>query len=548
MGGAYGSKIVVTTRSNQVASVMGTVPPYILNGLPHKDCMSLFFKWAFVDGEEKKYPNLIKFGGEIVETSGGIPLAVRTLGSLLCTKTDESDWLFIKDNDIWRLEQREDDILPALKLSYDRLPSQLQRCFSYCSLFPKDYHFDSRYLVHFWMALGLVIPYGNEELEDAGLRYLKEFLSRCFFQDVEDFGFYFTFKMHDLVHDLAVSVAERECLVVKSETQNVDRRVRHFSFVDTHFYKDESPKLSSNTDSVRTIFFPREDYGFLTESFLKMCFSKYLRLLSLSSILHFALPDSIGTLKHLRYLDLSDNIFLTELPESICKLHSLQTLRLLGCSLLHGLPSNIKYMSSLRYLELTTAARDIPENGIECLKSLRYLCMDNCLNLLSLFDVQSLTALRTLCIQECGCLISLPCSMKKLTRLEKLVIQDCPKLNLKMELQEEDTYLNLQTFMLIDLPALEYLPQLILQGSATTLQYMRIEKCPSLKALPEWFQNLTSLQKLEIISCRRLSSLPEGIQYLAALREKKIQDSPALSERCRQDCLMTAHVSEIILD
>ncbi|XP_031277384.1 putative disease resistance protein RGA1 [Pistacia vera] len=317
------------------------------------------------------------------------------------------------------------------------------------------------------MALGLVIPYGNEELEDAGLRYLKEFLSRCFFQDVKDFSFYFTFKMHDLSHDLAVSVAERECLVVKSETQNVDRRVRHFSFVDTHFYKDESRKLA----------------------------------------------NSIGILKHLRYLDLSDNIFLTELSESICKLHSLQTLRLLRCSLLHGLPSNIKYMSSLRYLELTTAARYIPENGIECLKSLRYLCMDNCFNLLSLFDVQSLTALRTLCIQECGCLISLPHSMKKLTRLEKLVIQGCPKLNLKMELQEEDACLNLQTFMLIDLPALEYLPQLILQGSATTLQYMRIEKCPSLKALPEWFQNLTSLQKLEIISCRGLSSLPEGIQY-----------------------------------
>ena len=51
--GAKGNKIVVTTRGHSVASIMGTVPTYILEGLPHVDCLSVFLKWAFNEGQEK---------------------------------------------------------------------------------------------------------------------------------------------------------------------------------------------------------------------------------------------------------------------------------------------------------------------------------------------------------------------------------------------------------------------------------------------------------------------------------------------------------------
>ena len=43
-GGLEGSKIVVTTRSHLVASIVGTVPNYTLEGLSHDDCLSLFVK------------------------------------------------------------------------------------------------------------------------------------------------------------------------------------------------------------------------------------------------------------------------------------------------------------------------------------------------------------------------------------------------------------------------------------------------------------------------------------------------------------------------
>ncbi|MCI05899.1 disease resistance protein, partial [Trifolium medium] len=86
--GAPGSKIMATTRSNSIALMMGDVPSYVLQGLSPKDCFSLFVKWAFKEGAEKKNPNLVEIGIEIVKKCQGVPLAVRTLGSSLFSNFD----------------------------------------------------------------------------------------------------------------------------------------------------------------------------------------------------------------------------------------------------------------------------------------------------------------------------------------------------------------------------------------------------------------------------------------------------------------------------
>jgi hypothetical protein len=129
-GGAIGSKIIVTTRANSIASMMGDVPSYVLKGLSQENCLSLFVKWVFKEGEGEKYPNLVEIGKEIVKKCQGVPLAVRSLGSSLFSNFDVSKWEFVRDSEIWNLEQKQDDILPALKLSYDQLPSYLRCCFA----------------------------------------------------------------------------------------------------------------------------------------------------------------------------------------------------------------------------------------------------------------------------------------------------------------------------------------------------------------------------------------------------------------------------------
>ena len=92
--GGKGSKIMVTTRYSSVSSIMGTTPPHNLECLSEDKSWSLFFRCAFGDEElDEQFPKLKGFGWQIVRKCRGIPLALKTLGSLLSSKTDESEWI-----------------------------------------------------------------------------------------------------------------------------------------------------------------------------------------------------------------------------------------------------------------------------------------------------------------------------------------------------------------------------------------------------------------------------------------------------------------------
>ncbi|XP_031254342.1 putative disease resistance protein RGA3 [Pistacia vera] len=298
-----GSKIVVTTRSNQVAKVMGAVDMSVLEGLSQKDSMLLFKKSAaFTDGNNAD-KDLIEIGVEIVGKCGGNPFAVKILGTLLHQNREKSDWLLIKDDEGWNQEFM--GVLQfALPFSYAHLPSHLRRCLAYCSLFPKGYCFNSNYLICHWMAQGFLATHNeNEELEDVGLQYLKELSSRCFFQDVEYHGYFFTFQMHDFVHDLVLKVAKTECKVVDLRFQKNKENARHLSFLDIEYSGQVVPSISKK---LRTIIMQSILSEHVTTAFLNTWISnfKYLRLLCFSGLQFEVLPASIGALIHLRCLDL----------------------------------------------------------------------------------------------------------------------------------------------------------------------------------------------------------------------------------------------------
>ena len=506
MVGSEESKIIVTTRKQSVADVMGTISTYNLKGLPSEDCLSLFIKRAFKDGEDKQHPNLVKIGAEIVEKCKGLPLAVTTLGSLLYSKLDEGDWKYIRDNEIWKLEQMEDHVLPALQLSYNELPSYLKRCFHYCSLFPKDYRFKSWELIPLWMAHGLLVqPDGhrNKSFEEIGELYFKQLWSRSFFQDVEYYsdGDY-TFSMHDLIHDLAQLMSKNECSIITSPTEIVLERVRHLSITCSC---DEGLACLDKLKSVHTIITSRGSHlsspSFIEKYIFKF---KFLRVLDLSSSSFEVLPSDIGRMKHLRYLDLSSNEKIRELPSSICKLQSLQSLLLFGCTNLKGLPSDINCLISLRVLEITTTATSLPE--MECLTSLNDLRIGWCPNL-----------------------ISLPKSVRCLTALQTLLIGACEMLTLREDKDNDQaSKLSLRRLTIVSLPKLVALPQW-LRGCEGTLQFLKINDCPSFTALPQWLPKMTAILTLEITFCPELQSLPaEEMYLLTSLRKFKIEDCPKL--------------------
>ncbi|XP_017976162.1 PREDICTED: putative disease resistance protein RGA1 [Theobroma cacao] len=562
VGGASGSKIVVTTRSNQVTKIVGTIPPQNLEGLPYDQSLSLFLKFAFKRGEEKQHPNLVKIGEDIVKKCKGVPLVVKTMGSLLFSKISEHEWRLVKDSEMWQLMEKENEIFSVLKLSYDQLPPHLKQCFAYYSVYPKDYAFVEFELIQFWMAHGLLqSSKKNEDPEDIGRQYLNHLSSRCFFQDYQDKGFLIEFKMHDLLHDLALSVAKNECSTLNSFEQNIPQGVKHVYLDNCDSLEEKAFELLNKAGHVRTFMLPDVDTGPGNKSFMETCLKRFqhLRVLKLSRSNLEILPKGIGNLKHLRFLYLCDNPNIKKLPNSICKLQNLQTLLFAGCYKIEELPREMRYLINLRFLSLTTKQRDL--RGLEHLKSLRTLCIINCKNLEYLFEgIQNLTSLQTLCISGCRNLTSLPHGLKYLTALQTLSIRVCVKLDLNMTMgfegKEEDNQdylvdsgLCLQRLGITGpLPNLEALPQWLLQGSANTLKQLDIERCENLTTTPEW-KTLTSLERLWIFKCPKLSTLPEKMQRLKRL---SIIECPILSERCKpetgEDWPSIAHVSRICLD
>lgn len=513
--GSRESKILVTTRNVSAASSMTKAPPYNLSCLSEEDSLALFMKYAFENEESAdRHPHLKKIGRDIVKRCCGVPLAARALGSTLHGNIDVEKWLKVRDHRIWELEREcGDPILSALKLSYNAMPSHLKQCFVLCSYFSKHNSYVNSYdLIHIWMALGIIQPINEKlEMEDVGKSYFEDLCTRSFFQRLSDSEDYASltrgFEMHDLIHDLALSIIQHQTLTITtSGTNNVSGSVRYLTISSNEakvpIFQKPKKVLSLQLDTNRN---PN-----INEFFISACISRLsnLRILKFDHSSFEVLPRSIGALKHLRYLDLSYNERIRKLPDSVCKLQNLQTLGLHGCDGLEELPRNIKSLISLRAIGITTKQTRFLENGIGRLRSLQLLFILNCKNL-----------------------ESLPQDMRHCNTLRTLVIVNCSILDLADEPESEVVPLSIQKVVIGGLPRNTVLPWW-LKGASQTLQSLYITECPKLSALPEWFPNLTSLQKLVISKCGSLTCLPEGMQRLTSLTNFEVRECEVLEAKC----------------
>ncbi|KAK3430363.1 hypothetical protein EUGRSUZ_E01908 [Eucalyptus grandis] len=503
--GASESKIIVTTRSVEVASIVGTHPVHNLKGLSHEDSMALFKKWAFDEKEKEPCLDLLEIGNDIVKKTQGIPLLVTTLGSLLYSRNDDRHWKHIRDSETWELVEVKKDIVPILKLSYDHLPSHLRRCFAAFSLYPRGFRMKAPYVARLWMALGLI---GSKReklaLEDVGIDYIKELWKRSLIQEVEEYGPVLTFKVHDLIHSLAISVAQNDCSIVGLDTTDISEGVSCVSFSSTSLegisnFDGVPPFLRKPTSKrLHAIIFQNQvDDGVITREFARTCISKcnHIRFLDLSRGSFEELPRSICNLKQLRSLLLDENKQLKKLPSTICKLQSLLELSLTGCSKLGNLPKNMKRLVSLRYLNITTKQKSLQESGIQYMENLHFLGVTGCENLEVFFEGASrLTRLQLLKIGNYEGPISL--LFGDLIALESLNIDTC-KFVLTLENKSNFPF-NLRTLVISNSKQVMELLQ-YLEGSVCTLESLCILDSLSFTTIPEWLPNQTRLRVFHLI-------------------------------------------------
>ncbi|KAG8646223.1 putative disease resistance RPP13-like protein 1 [Manihot esculenta] len=365
--GSNQSRIIITTRSQEVSLMMGTTSAYPLKQLSYDDCMRVFAQHALGATSFDGHLELKEMGEEIVKRCGGLPLAAKALGGILRGKPNPKVWEEVLSSGIWRSPDYRSNVLPALRVSYLHLPPHLKQCFAYCAILPKDHEFDRNELVLLWMAEGFL--YDKKEMkdnEDLGHKYFDELLSRSFFQQSNDNKSMYI--MHDLIIDLARYVSGETCLhmVDKLESTKSYAKIRHSSFIAQ--YRNTFQRFQSfyEMKNLRTFLSMYHDNNWRCHLTGKVVHDlvpklKCLRSLSLTYYAIEELPDSIGGLKHLRYLDLSYTR-IKRLPESVDKLFNLQTLKLRGCDILTRLPSGLCNLLNLRHLDIvgTRKLKEMP--------------------------------------------------------------------------------------------------------------------------------------------------------------------------------------------
>ncbi|XP_058079940.1 putative disease resistance protein RGA4 [Magnolia sinica] len=196
---------------------------------------------------------------------------------------------------------------------------------------------------------------GSKQMEDISGEYFDNLLWRSFFQDVEkdEDGNILWCKMHDLVHDLACSVAGNECSVVqvKNAVSIPDIHRRLFMLGEHYEWVLTVPKASRKANHLRTLLLDGRQTFSIPRNLLThfMC----LRVFDLSfARVTTEMLVSISSLKHVRYLNISCRQ-IRALHESISTLHHLQTLILSRCFDLAELPRDMSKMTSLRHLEIS---------------------------------------------------------------------------------------------------------------------------------------------------------------------------------------------------
>uniref|UniRef100_A0A803P6S9 Uncharacterized protein n=1 Tax=Cannabis sativa TaxID=3483 RepID=A0A803P6S9_CANSA len=360
--GSKKSKIIVTTRNREVALIMGETKPYELKGLPEKESLSLFFKCAF--GSEAlvaEYPQLKQIGEEIVKKCGGVPLALKTLGSRLRQTTEAHKWKTVRDNKIWELERNQGHILPALRLSYNAIDKDekdevVQLFLSTCiSTFKHLRVFDlSKLSIE-------VLPSSIGTMKQ--LRYLNlrenEKIKRlpnsiCKLQSLQTLILDGCVELEEIPDDIGSLVSLRTLMLTTKQSFLCYGSLKSLRFL--YINSCDNLKVLSN-DSINCTTLRTLAIGDCAKLNLASEFSNKNVQLSLQTFVIFSLPETTDlpqwleqAAKTLRNLRIEDCSKLTRFPEWLPKLISLEKLEIICCRNLLSLPDGMEGLTSLTHL------------------------------------------------------------------------------------------------------------------------------------------------------------------------------------------------------
>ncbi|CAD6268055.1 unnamed protein product [Miscanthus lutarioriparius] len=383
--------ILVTTRFPKIVEMVTKESnPIDLRGLDPDEFWKFFQICAFGRiQDEHGDQELIDIAKQIADKLKCSPLAAKTVGQLLIKKPFQEHWMKILDNKEWLEEYHDNDIIPALKISYDYLPFHLKKWFSCFSLFPDDYKFGKLEIIRFWDSIGIIdYPKQNKKFEDIGSDYLDELLDNGFLIKGDDNNYV----MHDLLHDLSRKVSLEECAYISCSTfeaNEIPQSIRYLSIFmhdDIHVksFEEEMGKFKERIDikNLQSLMIFGEYSRLHLVNVLRDTFKeiKGLRVLSIFTNSHSSLPNNFSKLIHLRYLKLMSPVYAEVcLPSTVSRFYHLKFLDLNQWKSSYSLPKDISRLENLRHFVATKQFHsNVPEVGkMKFLQELKYFYVKN---------------------------------------------------------------------------------------------------------------------------------------------------------------------------
>nr|WHB10908.1 Rpi-amr4 [Solanum americanum] len=399
-----GSRILLTTRENEVAMYANTCSPHEMSLLSLENGWRLLCEKVFGPKYEHP-PELEEIGKEIVEKCQGLPLTILVIaGHLSKVARTLEGWKDVAQTLSEIIASHPDKCLGVLGLSYHHLPNHLKPCFLSMSSFPEDFLVDTRRLIYLWIAEGFIRTSENgKSLEEVAVDYLEDLISRNLIQarkrrfngEIKACG------IHDILRDFCLIEAEMTKHMHVERTYRTlptqKHNVRRFSFQTKYYSVDDCFNLLPHV--ARSIyFFSQLDLPFdpririfsrlpiyRCDPIIHKFFSRFNLLRVLVIFNEYAMFNSfplvINKFFHLRYLQVRSH---GNIPESISELQNLQTLMCGSFSSIVKLPGKIWMMKNLRYIRLEGDAylpsprRESLVTGMPNLEELSGLCYTSC--------------------------------------------------------------------------------------------------------------------------------------------------------------------------
>ncbi|CAN6268527.1 unnamed protein product [Urochloa humidicola] len=508
------SKLILTSRNVDVCYQMGAQQSLIKMEYLEKEAAWELFRSNLstqaITAIDSSGPNNIvkEYADAIVQNCGGLPLALKVIGSAVAGLTAPRDWILAMQatkHDIKDLDGIP-EMFHKLKYSYDKLTPTQQQCFLYCTLFPEYGSISKDQLVEYWMAEELIPQDPNR-----GHRIISRLLSACL---LESCGSDSEVKMHHIIRHLGLSLAVQQKIVVKAgmslEKAPPHREWRTARRISLMYNDIRDLGLSPECKDLVTLLVqnnPQLDR--LSPTFFQSMYSLKVLDLSHTRITELSL---CSTLIKLKYLNLS-HTFIERLPEEFWMLKKLRHLDLSVTKALKETLDNCSKLYKLRVLNLFRSnygIRDVNDLNIDSLRELEFLGItiyaeDVLKKLTNTHPLAKST--QRLSLRHCEQMKSIQISdFTYMVQLRELYVESCLDLIQLIADPDKGRASCLEVLTLAKLPAL----QTILVGSSPhhfrNLLEITISHCQQLHDIT-WVLKLDALEKLSICHCYELEQV-----------------------------------------